>query len=60
MRFKTWEAFLLEFFLLLLDMLILLELEFLSSCKVFRGLYSGDASSSLQFYNVNIVSIFLH
>lgn len=41
----------------LLDMLILLKLELASSCKVFCGMYSGDASSSLQFYNVNSFSL---
>lgn len=37
-----------DFFLL--DMLILLKLEFVSSCEVFCGVYSGDASSSLQSF----------
>lgn len=41
----------------LLDVSILLKLEFLSSCKVFCGVYSGDASSSLQFHNVNSFSL---
>lgn len=38
-------------------MLILLKLEFVSSCEVFCGVHSGDTSNSLQFYNVNSFSL---